>query len=103
MSDAELLVEGADKLVARLGYWPDFHDWEVHQFAVNRNGFAADCMIQIETPPGSAQELSVTLNCADVNSIELCGFNHQNVIGALTFVESMPEPNLRSKRHSGWR
>jgi len=90
-SDIEALVPGAQELVELYGYWPSFHDAEIVCLELNRLGRSR---VQVHTF-ATTKELDgrgyyvtdrhalVSFLLEEVSSLQLRGFNHQNVISGL--------------------
>ena len=83
MPGIEELIEGSDKLTNIFGYWPTFHDAEVHELHLWRG----------DVEPDAGPVLSVSLHLLvtrhhtlaklrfhDVDQFKMEGFNHQNAI-----------------------
>ncbi len=99
MSDVESLITGSEKLAQIFGYWPSFHDAEVHELHFSRGNIQVESGIydfpvltlrihlwELTKQVDSAGFLVrrhhtlATLRFHDVSDFEMEGFNHQNAI-----------------------
>lgn len=92
-------IKGSEKLISVFGFWPSFHDAEVHSFVLDRsgidgrlNGPTVEATIHLYqmTNEVDAQGYYVLKNhvlvlfrFVQVTEIQLGGFNQQNAIGEL--------------------
>jgi len=96
------VVDGAEKLIRVFGYWPSFHDAEVVRMTLDRgrwrDGVAptVDAIIHTweSTPEIDAtshyvlrHHVIVHLRFREIDGLDLRGFNHQNVLSSLQFVD----------------
>lgn len=96
-------ITGADRLTDRFGGWPSFHDAEVLRLVLDRhgaNGPIAEMLVHtwLMTDNVDAQghyvlekHTLVRFLFEQVTSIEVAGFNHQNVLFGLDFSEETVE------------
>jgi hypothetical protein len=81
MADNEIPdFPGAEELARRFGRWPDFHDWEVLEILLSRDG---PSHIVLQSPPEPSH--IVTFELRDITDLELADFSVQNVVGAVWF------------------
>ena len=84
-------MPGADALAAWFGYWPSFHDAEVHALHLNRQGVS---LLKIQTwhmtnrvdDRGffvNEKYALVTFSVEQITALVLDDFNHQNVLSEL--------------------
>ena len=84
-------ISGAKTLIDWYGSWPTFHDAEIMELFLNRHGKSwikihTWLMTQELEPDGKfvlEKHCVVTFDLENVNDIELCAFNQQNVISGL--------------------
>ncbi len=84
-------ILGADQLVGWFGPWPDFHDAEVLEAHLRREGSSWIKLHTWRTTDQIDKDASllrdkhaiVTFRLKDVTDIDLAGFNRQNVIFGL--------------------
>ena len=93
-------MEGYEKVIARFGQWPDFHDGEVHRVVLDRTScspsgsyvpsvemFVRGWVMEPElTEEGfykQNHDSIVHFQFNDIFDFELEGFNHQNVLSSL--------------------
>jgi hypothetical protein len=100
------LVENAEALTRIFGYWPSFHDAEVHSLALDRSGhggpsltarvhvFEMTAEIDAQGHYVLRHHRLVTLRFANVALEELAGFNEQNALDTLTITEADPASSL---------
>jgi hypothetical protein len=107
--DGAVVFEGSRKLTDIFGYWPSFHDAEVHDLLLQRGDLDAarpSYVFPILTVKVHVFEMTnqvnpagyfvltkhtlVTLRFHDVEDCHLNGFNHQNAILGLTIAEADP-------------
>ncbi|MBX9721690.1 MAG: immunity 50 family protein, partial [Candidatus Obscuribacterales bacterium] len=85
------VLEGADQLFGWFGYWPTFHDAEIIELHLKRQGYS---LLKIHTWHTSHKidqqglyeqdkHAIVTFQINDISDLELHNFNHQNVIAGL--------------------
>jgi hypothetical protein len=85
---------GSELVEERLGSWPTFHDAEILTMVLDRGGPTLLVRILIGVPirppetwtPEAVKawtHFEVSLRFNEVDSLELCELNHQNVIGDL--------------------
>jgi len=100
MAEESLLAQipGAAALVDRFGRWPSFHDAEVTELALRRDGIST---LTIHIFQGTTELTStghyrtklhtlVTFSMKSIVAMELYDFNHQNVISGLV-IEQKPD------------
>lgn len=105
----ETIFESSEKLTDVFGYWPSFHDAEVHEVLLDRGNIDSDYssyVFPVLTTKIHVFEMTnqvnssghfvlvkhtlVTLRFHDVEECRLDDFNHQNAILGLTVKESGP-------------
>ena len=96
---------GSEKLIAKFGRWPDFHDAEVLSFELHRDAVIAldepvalvvIAPTQMEPEALAAEDaFTVTLRFFDVRDLRMAGFNHRNPILGLQIVPSDATATLR--------
>ena len=91
------MIKGSDALVARLGYWPSFHDSEVVRVILERKPnpsvgcasvdvlvYYAEATVEYEDDIhfeyGTKNELLIGFRFDGVDGVVVGDFNHQNVI-----------------------
>jgi hypothetical protein len=98
----ESFFERSEKLTNIFGYWPDFHDAEVHELQLSRGEVNPDEdrydfpvltmkihlweMTNEAAPVGSLllrHHTLATLHFTDIDNFRMEGFNHQNAITRL--------------------
>jgi hypothetical protein len=100
MTDETPAILGADSVVAWFGKWPSFHDAEILEVHLNREGpswvrlhswltTAVTHEKDGKQDGVSDRHAVVTFLLTDVTDLELCDFSVQNVISRLT-VEPSP-------------
>jgi hypothetical protein len=85
-------VAGAQDLYDWFGYWPAFHDAEIIRLHLNRTGFSSLALrtwqmtkeLDGEGYYVLTKHVVVEFILSGVSGVALDGFNHQNVIRALT-------------------
>jgi hypothetical protein len=97
-------IEGFEKVLAVLGFWPSFHDAEIISFALSRalplevGVSVAKLTVHVrqyaEVGAGTAEyELAIVKSVLvnfifkGVSDLSLSEFNHQNVINSITFTD----------------
>jgi len=114
-------IEGFEKVLAALGFWPSFHDAEIISFAVSRalpleSGVsAANLTVHVrqyaEVGAGTAEYQLAIVKSILVNFIfngvldlSISEFNHQNVINSITFkkTEFQGAPSISVDIESIW-
>ena len=91
-------VVNGEALLSAFGFWPSFHDAEVHRAILDRggNGEPPSIVLVVHAcaSDGSIDEkgyyrivtsVLVTLRCRDVKASELRDFGRQNVLSTLDF------------------
>jgi hypothetical protein len=95
-------IEGFEKVLAALGFWPSFHDAEIIFFAISRalplevGVSIANLTVHVrqyaEVGVGTAEyklaivkSVLVNFIFKGVSDLSLSEFNHQNVINSITF------------------
>ena len=84
-------IDGAKALIEWFGQWPSFHDAEVLELSLNRNGRS---LLRIHTWHSTSavdaaghfrhdKDVVVQFDLIDVYDCEIVGFNAQNVLGLL--------------------
>ena len=97
----------ADKVLARFGEWPHFHDMEVVSVHMDRQGADAP-WIEIVilawnytggiAPQGHYEQAAHSLirfRCERVTASQFDGFNHQNVLDGLEFAQTGKSVQVR--------
>lgn len=86
-------LPGADRLIAKYGQVPTFHDGEIEAVHLNKKG-PSKISISIPHPDIFGTEtVVVTLTAAHVIDVELEGFSGQNVIDELWIRTATPQPD----------
>ena len=96
MDQPPVPVVNASRLVEAFGYWPSFHDAEVHQAILDRGAAnerpSVTLLVNVFDSSGAVDErgyfdvrinVMVTLRFTDVNDLELSDLGAQNVISEL--------------------
>lgn len=92
--DPRTFVTNADQLVSVFGKWPSFHDAEVQKVRLDRNGTCLEIVVFVFTTNRETDESGyfirlnqslLTIRFGEIEDMELDGFNHQNVLAAITF------------------
>jgi hypothetical protein len=91
-------IEGASDVVGWFGSWPSFHDAEVLEVALRRNGRSVIRLYVSRATPAvdgkgyfvCDRHAIVTFLLEEVRDLELADFNSQNVISSLT-VDTLPD------------
>jgi len=89
-------MDGADSLTAWFGYWPSFHDAEIHALHLNRQGLS---LLKLQTwhmtdrvdDKGfivTEKYTLVTFSIKQIEALILEDFSHQNVISELVIEDS---------------
>ena len=89
-------IPGAANVVQWFGYWPTFHDAEIIEVSIRREGKSS---LRIHTWRSTSQidpkshyindrHAVVTFGFEQISDLELTNFNHQNVIGGLQIEHS---------------
>ena len=82
-------IPGADLVIRHFGYWPDFHDAEIHWLRLDRSGPTLEFLVHAFETTGEiddqgcfvrAKHCLVRLRCREFNELEAGGFNEQNVL-----------------------
>lgn len=90
-------LPGADRLIAKYGGVPSFHDGEVEVVHLAKKGLSR-IGISIRWPdPLADHQVVVTLTAVRVLDVELEGFSPQNVIGELWLRRPTPQPDYAGK------
>jgi hypothetical protein len=96
----ESIILDADKVVARFGEWPHFHDMEVVSLHLDRRGADAPWIEFVVfawnytgciAPEGHYEQSTHSLirfRCERVTSNQFDDFNHQNVLDGLEFTQT---------------
>src|SRR5689334_5517599 len=98
MSEAPAAVRNVSRLTSLFGYWPSFHDSEVHRLELDR-GSATDApsatlVVHVFDTDGSVDEkgyyrirvtVLATMRFSDVADVDLHAFGVQNVLSELGF------------------
>jgi hypothetical protein len=99
----ESFIIDADKVLARFGKWPHFHDMEVVSLHMDRHGPAGPSIEFVVfawnytgriAPQGHYEQCTHSLirfRCDRVRSNQFNDFNHQNVLDGLEFSLSADE------------
>jgi hypothetical protein len=99
MPNADVPVDGSEKLIETFGYWPSFHDAEVIELHLSRGDVNPDARLYVfpvlttrlhlweltdeVDPKGHLVQRChtlATLRFHDVDDFKMEGFNHQNAI-----------------------
>jgi hypothetical protein len=97
-------IINGEKLEARFGRWPSFHDAEVQALRLD-SGQRSESTPKLEldvhvfavapSSQGTAYSFElhtlVTMEFADLEDLELCGFQHQNVLFDLVISDLGPD------------
>jgi immunity protein 50 of polymorphic toxin system len=91
-------IANAEAVVSAFGFWPSFHDAEVHRATLDRgsgdeqpsitivvHAFASDGSIDEKGYYRIVTSVLVTLKCRDVSASELYDLGEQNVLSSLDF------------------
>jgi hypothetical protein len=90
-------LPGADRLIAKYGKVPTFHDGEVEVVHLNQKG-PSKIAISIPWPDIFGEEkVLVTLTAAHVLDVELEGFSRHNYVYELWFRRPTPQPGHAGK------
>jgi hypothetical protein len=84
-------VDGAEKLYAWFGYWPSFHDAEVVEMHLSRSSSSSLAVHTWEMTSevdkqgyyALTKHIVVEFVLKGISSLDLSGFNHQNVLSDL--------------------
>ena len=79
------MIPGAESLVAELGSWPDFHDAEVLELVLRREGVSC-LVVQPAKAGGIPPEKAaapIRFSFEGIVDLELADFSSQNVIASL--------------------
>jgi Immunity protein 50 len=100
-------VVNAEALLSAFGFWPSFHDAEVHSAILDRGNaleppsitlvvYAFSCDREVDENGffRITTSVLVTLKCSDVRASELVDLGHQNVLSSMEF-ESTEEGLVR--------
>ena len=94
-SQNQNLVHGSDIVVAKFGYWPDFHDAECVELILKRAkdtgsiGPTLIAVFHIKRSVGDRDEHHLlTLKCLGVERLLIEEFNYQNAINGLEVSEA---------------
>jgi hypothetical protein len=106
-NEAPTGVANAEAVVSAFGFWPSFHDAEVHRATLDRgsgderssitlvvHAFASDGSVDEKGYYRIVTSVLVTLKCRDVSASELRDLGPQNVLSSLDF-EPTAEGNVR--------
>jgi hypothetical protein len=106
-NEAPTGVANAEAVVSAFGFWPSFHDAEVHRATLDRgsgderptitlvvHAFASDGSVDEKGYYRIVTSVLVTLKCRDVSASELRDLGPQNVLSSLDF-ESTAEGDVR--------
>jgi hypothetical protein len=98
MSEAPAAVRNASRLTSLFGYWPSFHDAEVHRLEFDRGSAtgrpSANLVVHVFDSDGSVDEkgyyrirvtVLATIRFSDVADVDLHAFGVQNVLSELGF------------------
>jgi hypothetical protein len=107
MSTPVTRIQNADMVTSWFGYWPSFHDAEVLEMVLSRDGtdgspslsatIHAFEMTNEVTPEGyflCHKHAVVTLLFEGLDAFALDGFNHQNALSGLSITEANSEGPL---------
>jgi hypothetical protein len=96
-----ITLEGVDSLVRLYGRLPTFHDGELTDLALRRDG-TSSVRIRIPYPDIFAHGgVFVTIEIGEIVDVSLEGFSPQNVLGDLYVTPAMPD--AMREAHSGDR
>src|SRR5262245_9364652 len=86
-------LAGADQVVRKIGCWPCFHDAEVVELALRREG---ESMLTIHALDPRTNEgwVRVVFTLRDISGLELQEFSSQNVINELEITSVGAEHRL---------
>ena len=100
-------VANAEAVVSLFGFWPSFHDAEVHRATLDRgrgderpsitivvHAFASDGSVDEKGYYRVVTSVLVTLKCRDVSASDLRDLGPQNVLSSLDF-ESTDKGGIR--------
>jgi len=100
-------VVNPEPLLSAFGFWPSFHDAEIHSAILDRgneveppsitlvvHAFSCDGQVDENGFFRVVTSVLVTLKCSDVRESELVDLGHQNVISSMGF-ESTAEGLVR--------
>lgn len=114
-------IDGSEKVLKALGFWPSFHDAEVISFSVSRAlpldtkicfaKLAVHVRQYAEVGVGTAEyalaivkSILVNFIFSGVSGLSVSEFNHQNVINSIEFrsAESLGAPSISVDIESIW-
>jgi hypothetical protein len=97
-NEAPAGVANAEAVISAFGFWPSFHDAEVHRATLDRgsgderpsitlvvHAFAIDGAVDEKGYCRVVTSVLVTLKCRDVSASELRDLGPQNVLSSLDF------------------
>jgi hypothetical protein len=97
-NEAPIGIINSEAVVSAFGFWPSFHDAEVHHASLDRgsdderplitlvvHAFATDGTVDEKGYCRIVTSVLVTLKCLDVSESELRDLGQQNVLSALDF------------------
>jgi hypothetical protein len=93
MSDTDELtdkISGADSLIKLFGYWPSFHDAEIVELCLRTQGIS-ELKIRLtgeKSLAGSALNVIIVFEMAEIESLELLDFYSQNIILELVIIRT---------------
>lgn len=84
-------LPGADAVIKWFGYWPDFHDGEILEVHLNRNGLSWLKIYTWNTTNEvddkgyfeAEKHAIVTFFFEELSDLKFIDFSHQNVIGSI--------------------
>ena len=104
-------VVNSEALLAAFGFWPSFHDAEVHSAILDRGNaleppsitlvvYAFSCDRDVDENGffRIATSVLVTLKCSDVRASELVDLGHQNVLASMGFESNGGRPSPSDAR-----
>src|SRR5689334_22119378 len=106
MSTPYQRIEGHMRVIDALGYWPTFHDAEVHALLLDRNTVLCEdiadarldvCLHAFEWTRGAQPAFNhhlVQFRFHEVDDLALDGFNHQNAILEFRIEDHVRDGNL---------
>ena len=97
-SDPKFQLPGSDTVKKWFGVWPDFHDGEITNLTLQRQG---ESVLRVY-PYYPEKPATVEFILNELTNLELAGFSHQNVVSALTIEQVTDEPGdsvLRLQLH----
>lgn len=100
MKEINELITNSQLVTEYFGYWPTFHDSEIINISLEREGVTARMKIYVfnlldEVNEQGAykkdKECYITLKLNNITEISMSNFNHQNVIEELNLEEKLDQ------------